>query len=343
MQMFEMMMNAIGRKQRSSDEGENTYYEDLSEQWAFRHFTPSVLTNTEGSDQANLENAKRLNGKLAEALAEEGEPTLGIAWADLVPTYRSPKFFNGVFHLTLLLHALQEEVGACPVHIFEIGAGHGSMPRLLAGSRQRLLGLREPVNIQAYAAFDVRSVTDVQHWYLRRVLGTRVELRTWPTREANGTVAGPWTGDDPLWAERPSSAPLLVDLVDRVHRDIFAHLYGVTHDLVAMDPQAPNASECPTRPLRALIAVNSWHEMPQTEWLWYYNEFVTGPSWRMGVDWILYISNQEWDASASKEALLLQQDILLHFIYISFLHLTSKMLCFIHVFVPINMQRQASQ
>merc|ERR1711879_441909 len=105
-----------------------------------------------------------------------------------------------------------------------------------------------------------------------------------------------------MGSSRSAGSPLLVDLVDRTHRDLFVHLYSESHH----GSESLDTSGGGAQPLRLVIAVNSWHEMPQTEWLWYYNEFVTGPSWRVAADWILYVSNQEWDASEDKEALLMQ-------------------------------------
>lgn len=47
--------------------------------------------------------------------------------------------------------------------------------------------------------------------------------------------------------------------------------------------------------------VNSWHEMPMSEYFWYYNMFVAGPEWLLAADWILYVSNRDWGGNAEKE------------------------------------------
>merc|ERR1712232_410650 len=312
MLIFEMMMNAVGRGQRKTEEGEDTYFGEMSEQWAFRHFNPSMMFDNEHSKNvAKFAEAFDFDADIAQALADEGEPTLGIVWADLAASFQSAKFLQSVFYLTLLLHSVRADSGPRPIDVFEIGAGYGTLPRLLAGSRQRLLAMGRALDIQSYAALDVRSVNDLQRWYLQKSLNDRVEVRGWPLPESAGTKAGQWrttagpwkstTGVAPLWGSRHAGSPLLVDLVDRTHRDLFVHLYSEAHN-----SESSGASGDALQPVRLLVAVNSWHEMPQTEWLWYYNEFVAGPSWRVAADWILYVSNQEWDASDDKEAMLLQ-------------------------------------
>lgn len=314
MTVFEMMMRAVGHKARIRM-GEDGYYGDMSESWAFRHFTPSVLL-PDGVSEADMltayDEAFRAEPDMANALAEDGDSRLGVVFSKSFPSYRSPQYFSGVTHLTLALAAVRNTVsGPRPVHIFEVGAGYGALPRLLGSSRERLLALERPVDIQSYAVFDVRSVIDLQRWYLGRSFGSPVQLRTWPlpSRPASeSTSAGPWglrgEAEGDLWAHHRTGSPLVVDLVDLEHRDLFAHLYSAGQ--LSSSQRDPADGELPPRPSRVLFAVNSWHEMPQAEWMWYYKEFVSGPSCRLAADWILYVANQEWDASASKQALLLQ-------------------------------------
>lgn len=302
MAVFEMMMRAAGRKARAGM-GEDAYFGEMSESWAFRHFTPSVFLSDGVSEDVIkrcYDDALRNEPGIANALAQDGESHVGILFAKNFPYYQSPKFLNGVWHMTVALAAVRDSVGgARPVHLFEVGAGYGALPWLVGSARKRLLELDRPIDVQSYAILDTASVNELQRWYLGQTLGPRAQLRSWPLPGKPApeiTSAGPWglrgDGGEDLWAHRHSDAPLLVDLVDREHRDLFAHLYG----------SAPRSS----RPVRVLFAVNSWHEMPQAEWLWYYNEFVSGPSSRLAADWIVYVANQEWDASDSKHALLMQ-------------------------------------
>mmetsp|Transcript_28848 Transcript_28848/g.79510 ORF Transcript_28848/g.79510 Transcript_28848/m.79510 type:complete len:575 (+) Transcript_28848:109-1833(+) len=323
MQIFEMLMNAVGRVRSRADGSEDAYYGELSEQWAFRHFNPGIFVATDMKDGPTmLSEASDLYPGVANALVDVGEPTLGIVWADLMPgPHRSPKFFSGVWHLTHVLHAARAD--GRPLDVFEIGAGYGTLARLLAGSRQRLLLLEPPVDVRSYTAFDVQSVTALQHWYLARSIEPgHARLHHWPLEEEGRaacsgpwrTCGGPWgfqradanvTGKsaeaEALWPQHRGAAdPLVVHLVDRANRDLFVHLYSEAN-VVVEEAAQPSRQ----RPVRVLIAVNSWHEMPQSEWLWYYNEFVAGPRWRVAADWILYVSNQEWDNSDAKEALLM--------------------------------------
>jgi len=83
--------------------GEDEYNIDMSEQWAFHHFTPSVLMSSDvtTNPRDDLDKAKALDSKIAQALSADGEPMLGIVWAEHWPGYRSPKFLYGVHFLTL--------------------------------------------------------------------------------------------------------------------------------------------------------------------------------------------------------------------------------------------------
>jgi len=304
MQIFEMLAIALGHQQRKALGGEDEYYRDFSEHWAFHHFTPSILRSSDVPEEPRtaLADAFELDSDIAGALAAEGEPMLGIEWGALLRDFKSPKFCYGINFLTLLFKRLQasQAYEARPVEIFEVGAGYGSLPRIVAAAKQRLRRLSAPINVQRYVVLDRRSATDLQRWYLDKTLGSdRVHIADWATP---GVTAS--------WPE-PETAPLRVDLVEHERRDQFVHEYSMAAAMDEADT-ASGASAAPTpatrslpRPLRLLIAVNSWHEMPMTEFFWYYNAFVTGPSWQVAADWIFYVSNREWSGNDAKEQLLL--------------------------------------
>lgn len=168
MQIFEMLAVAIGHKERRKPGGEDNYYNDMSEQFAFHHFTPSVLMSTDvkTDPRDDLDKAFVLHPGIAGALTADGEPMLGIVWAEHWDGYRSPKFLYGVHFLTLALKNIfgtGEE--SRPLEIFEVGGGYGSLPRIIAGARQRLLNLAPSIDVQRYTVLDVRSVIDLQQWY----------------------------------------------------------------------------------------------------------------------------------------------------------------------------------
>lgn len=141
---------------------------------------------------------------------------------------------------------------------------------------------------------DVRHAIDLQKWYLNKTLGDNVQIRDWPVEDQAMVGSSHWhsrSKDEPLW----------VDLVDGGQRDAFVHAYGRAHASARLA-----SSSSADMPLRVLFAVNSWHEFHLPEYLWYYNTFVTGPSWLAPADYIFYVSNREWDMNSEKEKLLLE-------------------------------------
>mmetsp|Transcript_61074 Transcript_61074/g.108707 ORF Transcript_61074/g.108707 Transcript_61074/m.108707 type:complete len:528 (+) Transcript_61074:109-1692(+) len=299
MQIFEMFANALGHKQFKSEGGMGEYYRDMSEQWAFHHFTPSMLTSSDVFDDPckYFDDAHKLDAGLAGALSADGEPKLGIVWAKHAPNFRSPKFCYGVYFLTMTFQYLQAvlQKDPRPLEIFEVGAGYGSLPRIIAGAKQRLQALSIPIDVQRYVVLDVRSATDLQHWYLNETLGASVaDVQDWKMEGASAVLDG------------ANTAPLRVDLVDRDRRDHFVHAYSLaTPSAGGANAKSEQAHDTRLRPLRLLIAINSWHEMPLSEYFWYYNAFVAGPGWQVAADWILYLSNREWPENDAKEKLLL--------------------------------------
>jgi len=297
MRVFEMIAAAVGYKRKREPGGEDTYYRDFSEQWAFHHFTPSILLSSDvapGEPRNLLEEAKRFDPDVAQALMAEAEPSLGIVWAEHADSYVSHKFCHAVYHLTVALGLLRVLLGSGQsLDVFEVGAGYGNYPRLLASARQRLLGLKVPIDVQRYVVFDVRSAIDLQLWYLTRTLGARVEISDWRTLKADN--------GERLSANRPVLAPLSLELVEREERDLFVHAYAQAQQLSA-DPDAAGVTKGPQR---LLIAVNSWHEMPMSEYFWYHNTFIAGPAWHLRVGWVLYVANQEWYRTEEKQRLLL--------------------------------------
>merc|ERR1712079_508872 len=169
-----------------------------------------------------------------------------------------------------------------------IGAGYGALPLLVASARQRLLSLDQPIDVQSHTVFDVRHAIELQDWYLHKTIGAKAYVHRWPIETPDPT--NPWGGDS------AAKAPLRIDLVDQEQRDVFIHTFsrlGASDDSEAASASRIGAPSVRKRPLRVLIAVNSWHEFAMTEFLWYYNTFVTGPVWHMAVDYILYVSNRE--------------------------------------------------
>lgn len=297
MQVFEMFAKALGHRQLQTDGGLEAYFKTFSEQWAFHHFTPSILKDSDhsGDPCGYFDMAFEIDSELAGALSADGEPMLGIVWAKHAHGYKSPKFCYGVYFLTIVFRYLQKyiEQETISLEIFEVGAGYGSLPRIVASAKKRLQALAEPIDVRRYVVLDVRSVTDLQKWYLNETLGASlVDVQDWSAEDANASLA------------EAASAPLRVELVDRDRRDLFVHAHGeatASHS----GPSSSTGIVPGSRPLRLLIAVNSWHEMPMTEYFWYYNTFVAGPSWLIAADWILYLSNRQWPHNAEKEKLLL--------------------------------------
>ncbi|CAE8593063.1 unnamed protein product, partial [Polarella glacialis] len=115
---------------------------------------------------------------LANILTKTPEPTEGILWANIV-NFTSPKFFYSSFFLTLILQHLREAGESGTMDFFEIGAGFGSVPRMLAAAKQDLS--KEGFNIRRYTILDVRPIINLQRWYLNKTLGASVELRDWHT------------------------------------------------------------------------------------------------------------------------------------------------------------------
>lgn len=306
--LLEMISMGLAERMRRDPGGEDAYYAEFSQHWAFHHFTPSLLTGgggVEGDDEKAYHVAFDINWNLADAFVrDETEPKLGVVWAEhATGRYVSPKFYYGVFYLTLALDAARRASPARPVEIFEIGAGYGSLPRLSASARHRLLHLPGgPLDIQSYTIMDLRSVNDLQRWYLSKTLGVEAEIREdWAVR-GPATLAEGFPA--PLFAERSAEAPLRIDLVERDARDAFAHLYRRERD-PAMSSAAADLHSAGRTPVRVLVAVNSWHEMAMPEFLWYFNSFVTGPAAALAADWILYVSNPQWQGNDAKVRMLL--------------------------------------
>lgn len=300
--VFEMMAHALGRgRHRGVPAEADAYYANMSEMWAFHHFTPSIL-KTDDIPKEFVEEAYQLNQELARIFESAGEPSLGIVWSDYV-SYRSPKFLSGIYFMTLLLTTLQRAGISGPLHMFEIGAGFGSLPRIFSHARRQLVGRNHPFDIQNYAVLDVRFVIDLQRWYLKKTAGESISHRDWIAENAEELIES--CGRGRCWpGARPATAPLQVDFVDTDMRDLFAHHYSEAQSAGLEGGRA--SGDMPGRATRVLVAVNSWHEFPMADFLWYYNTFVAAPLWRTGVDWILYVSNREWDGNAAKEALLLE-------------------------------------
>ncbi|CAE8608615.1 unnamed protein product [Polarella glacialis] len=300
-----MMAQALGRGRHGGSALEQErYYANMSEMWAFHHFTPSLLSDEkEVGRSKTLILAHEFDAQIADTLESTGEPFLGIMWADSTDgAYRSPKFDNAVFCLTLLLSSLRREGLSQAIDLFEVGAGYGSLPRMLSSAKQALAELARPIHVRRYTVLDVRFVIDLQLWYLNQTCRDQIVLRDW----AESPHVAPFLGSgllDPakLWPElgRNASAtgPLEVDFVEPGVRDAFAHLYSEAHAQEAGSREGVPAT-------RALIAINSWHELQFPEYLWYYNQFVAAPAWRAGVDWILYVSNRYWDTERRLELLL---------------------------------------
>jgi len=239
---------------------------------------------------------------------------LGIVWADHIGAasegsdrgYRSPKFNFGVEFLTRIFDGLRR-AGVKTVDMFEIGAGYGSMPRFMASAKKALLDASIPVYVRNYAIMDMRSVIDLQRWYLKKTAGDFIRQSDWsdPSHRCSVQAVHCWRpgGTDGLWAldridpqsAQQRAAPLNVDFVDTDKRDVFAHIYADAHTQDESDPSVA----------RVLFAVNSWHEFAMQDFMWHYNTFVAAPTWRMGVDFIFYVSNREWFRNAEKEALMM--------------------------------------
>jgi len=323
--IFEMMATALGSGRHKTLPQRDAYYTNMSELWAFHHFTPSMFLNEEDPTRRKpLLMAETLDPELTRLLADSGEPSLGIVWAEYV-LYRSPKFEWGVYCLTWLLHALKKAGAAGAVDLIELGAGFGSMVRLVAHARAALLRHSPPFDVRSYTIFDLRSVIDLQRWYLNKTAGDRIQQWDWGDMEPGGAghrvarVLNTSSGGMPaaakeLWKETGGlapgggSTPLRVDFVDTDMRDLFCHLYAEAHSEETIR-ETPGRG----RPARVLMAVNSWHEFTMPDFLWYYNAFVASPAWRTGVDWILYISNRAWAGNDVKESLLLKPRPDFHF------------------------------
>jgi len=316
-QVYELLSSGLGwGRHKEDEEAKDVYYSDMSEAFAFHHFTPSMMMSSEIHQQGSnaIQQAMSLNRSIAEALTAVPEPTTGIAWASKV-IFRSPKYTFATLMLTRLFTRMQLRNEAGLVDFIEVGGGFGSVPRLLTAARK---GLRqEGFDVRSYSIFDLPSIINLQRWYLKKTLTTDVEIRDWHSSAPHkvlGEERGNWGrkaserggAAGRLWPEVTGSQtlhgelkPLRVDLVDPDHRDLFAHLFGAAH--AAEADQSP-----PKRPARVLLAVNSWHEFVLEDFLWYYNHFVAAPSWQMGVDWIVYVSNRAWVQNDAKEALLLE-------------------------------------
>merc|ERR1712156_1234188 len=93
-------------------------------------------------------------------------------------------------------------------------------------------------------------------------------------------------GSGQCWRQaRLPEAGLQVDFVDTDMRDQFSHHYSEASTTCSYDGAQGEkvCAEAPSsRATRVLIAVNSWHEFPMADFLWYYNTFVAAPVWRAG-------------------------------------------------------------
>merc|ERR1740123_871233 len=107
-----------------------------------------------------------------------------------------------------------------PVHMFEIGAGFGSLPRLFSEAKPHLRRLGVPFDIQNYAVLDVRFVIDLQRWYLNKTVGERMIQRDW-NAEDYGELSRLCAGGSCWRGARPAEAPLTVDFVEQDMRDQF--------------------------------------------------------------------------------------------------------------------------
>lgn len=316
--IFEMMANALGRSRRATA-SENAYYQDFSEQWAFHHFTPSMLGTSDVPDtSSNVQRAHEVDTEVAAALEAGGNPSLGIVWGNHV-NYHSPQFEHMVYFVTSLLSRIRTEGTTGGIDILEIGAGYGTSGRVLASAKARLASLeKDPVRIESYTILDVRSVIDLQRWYLERTVGQLIDQRDWGVYSIAsyfteglhelGTTSGAaslWPAGDNktrMLEARMLEARLPINFVEPARREVFVHHFARS--------QGTTQNK---RPVRALLAINSWHEFPMEEYLWYYNAFVVAPPSLSGVDWIVYVSNRAWDANDVKEALLLEPHPSFHF------------------------------
>jgi len=233
-------------------------------------------------------------------LAAGEEPTLGRVWAHVIPAVKSPKFLFCTYYLTKLLKSVQDLEPGRPVEIIEIGSGYGSCPRLVSLARARLLSLPKPIDVQSYSVLDLSFVIDLQRWYLKKTTpaGT-AKVLIWPAGCAFGE-ANQTERNSKCWSMLGPSEPLRLHLVSREQRDAFAHAFSEAHG-----GMGNRSKEETQRPLRLLLAMNSWHEFAHPEYLWFYNTFVAGPSWRAGVDYVSYVSNREWSGNTEKEQLLM--------------------------------------
>eukprot|EP00929_Paragymnodinium_shiwhaense_P071970 TRINITY_DN36542_c0_g1_i6.p1 TRINITY_DN36542_c0_g1~~TRINITY_DN36542_c0_g1_i6.p1 ORF type:complete len:549 (-),score=105.28 TRINITY_DN36542_c0_g1_i6:641-2287(-) len=312
--IYEMLGLSLGRGRHKGDAtAQDEYYMNMSELYEFRHFTPSIIMSSDFDPDAFgkiLQRAYDADEGIAKALAKPGEPTLGIVWARHVD-FRSEKFNAGIYFLTKLFRTIRDAGNYGPVDIIEIGAGYGNFPRLLAHARADLQRLEKPLDIRSYTILDVQYVVDLQKWYLNRTVGEKILLRDWSDRD---TYEGPMQGVsfadisayEKLWPElgraKAADDALRVDLVSPERRDIFAHFFATAHAGERTDRQ--NAAE---RPIRALVAINSWHEFPFPDYFWYYNHLIASPPELTGVDWVLYVSNVEWNNNTQREDLLLKK------------------------------------
>eukprot|EP00933_Yihiella_yeosuensis_P056857 TRINITY_DN5629_c1_g2_i1.p1 TRINITY_DN5629_c1_g2~~TRINITY_DN5629_c1_g2_i1.p1 ORF type:complete len:448 (-),score=66.82 TRINITY_DN5629_c1_g2_i1:143-1486(-) len=339
LQVFEMICNALGwSRHGSSQEKQDLYYTDMSEAFSFHHFTPSILlTSDQHPIMEGTSKALRLNPGIAKALTRVPEPKLGIVWADSLEDglYTSQKYHYTALFLTTLLDSMRQHGDTGEIDFIEIGAGFGAVPRMIAAARKDLD--KEGIRIRSFSIFDMRSIINLQRWYLNRTLGSLVELRDWideplpledaPTPTQSGRPLpynlakqprDSWnarlTNQRSDWGSKAGSAatkiwpeilgvwspdaPLRVDFVDQNQRDLFVNLFGSAH--------ATEESAKGRRAHRVLYACNSWHEFVMSDFMWYYNHLVAAPTWQMGVDWIVYVSNRGWYQNDAKEALLLE-------------------------------------
>merc|ERR1712217_320297 len=128
--MGHMIATALRYKMERSPGGVDAYYEEFSQHWAFHHFAPSMMLSehvSDSSSQAAFDRSFHIHQDIAKALADSGEPLLGIVWANHAPNFHSIKYLHGVFFLTLVLSIVQSLEGAGrPIHMIEIGAGYGA-------------------------------------------------------------------------------------------------------------------------------------------------------------------------------------------------------------------------
>lgn len=312
------------------------FFSVFSEQPMFGHFAPSIFFDRmTGNPRAWVREAREIDGEMARVFTAVAEPTLGRAWSEVL-RQNSDQFQKGVWLLTKSLSFIRATEGGSlpPLDIFEIGGGYGNIPRILAHAKQSLESLRNPITLRKYVCFDLPFVTRLQHWYLNRTVGAHAELRVWSEQSkdlpdfTHWWVAAPADPADSerkeipmptpgqLWPEADDSmakgSRLRVELVDQVHRDVFIQLYAEAHaretlpNSLAGAPAGAMSAALKAKPIRLLVAINSWHEFGPSEFFWFYNSLFASPPWRCGVDWVLYVSNPGWHGNDDKVAMLLR-------------------------------------